>query len=95
MDYSAVGAIFSWLNQVLAGPRDGRPQIKRWARGLPRASSCGHQTGPPRIVALAKGWGLQGAAQWSQELLRVDLANKTSVGEPRVNLEKFIVQLCA
>jgi hypothetical protein len=44
---------------------------------------------------MARGWGLAGAARWSEALLRVDLSNKTSVGTPRSNLEKFIVALCA
>jgi len=93
IDYTAIGAITSWLNQVLkarelieARQPDGMiiRDLKLWPEDRAR-----------KVLALARTWGLAGAAQWSRELLAVDLANKTSLGEPRRNLEKFIVQLCA
>jgi DNA polymerase III subunit delta len=92
IEYTAVGAIFSWLNQVLRAREmldrrlgDGAiiAALKLWPAD--RAT---------KIISLAKSWGVSGSARWSQELLRVDIGNKTSVGESRVNLEKFIVQLC-
>jgi len=93
IEYSAVGAIFSWLNQVLRAremldQNMGAGQIIAALRLWPQDRAT-------KIVTLARNWGLSGAARWSQELLRVDVANKTSVGDTRGNIEKFIVALCA
>ncbi|MEI8194614.1 MAG: DNA polymerase III subunit delta [Phycisphaerae bacterium] len=92
VDYTAVGAVTFWLNQVLRAremldQRMSEPLIAKELRLWPEDRA--RQT-----LALAKHWGRSGAAKWSRELLDVDVANKTSVGEIRSNLEKFIVQLC-
>ena len=92
MEYTATGAVFSWLGQVLKAREllDRRlpdavigKELKLW---------------PPeraqKVLSLARTWGIAGAAHWSREILFMDLANKSSLGEPRCNLEKFVVQLC-
>jgi len=90
--YTATGAVFSWLGQVCKARElldrrmpDGAviAQLKLWP-----------QDRAQKILSLARSWGLEGAARWSEEILKMDLANKTSLGEPRSNLEKFVVQLC-
>jgi DNA polymerase III delta subunit len=93
IEYSATGAVFSWLNQVIKARElvDRRmpdavigKELKLW---------------PPeraqKVLTLARSWGLAGAARWSEAMLAVDVANKSSLGEPRRNLEKFVVMLCA
>ena len=84
--------MFVWLNQVL---RRRELVDRRMPDG---AISDELKLWPPdradKVLSLARHWGLAGAARWSRALLEVDLANKTSLGEPRRNLEKFIVQLC-
>jgi DNA polymerase III delta subunit len=92
IEYTATGAVFSWLNQVVKA----RELVDR---RLPDAA-IGRELKlwPPeraqKIVALARTWGLQGTARWSEAMLQMDIANKSSLGEPRRNLEKFVVQLC-
>jgi DNA polymerase III delta subunit len=92
IEYTATGAIFSWLNQVLKARElaDRRmadaaigKELKLWP--LERAQ---------KVLTLARSWGLEGAARWSEAILKMDLANKSSLGEPRRNLEKFVVELC-
>ena len=93
IEYTAVGAVFSWLNQVLKA----RELIER---RLPDAQ-IGRELKlwPPdraqKVLALARTWGLAGAAHWSAAMLQMDVANKSSLGEPRSNLERFVVLLCA
>jgi len=93
IEYTATGAVFSWLNQVLKAREmidrrmpDGviMRDLKLWPEDRAR-----------KVLALARSWGLEGAARWSRELLYLDVANKSSLGESRRNLEKFVVQLCA
>jgi DNA polymerase III delta subunit len=92
IEYTATGAVFSWLHQVirareLVDRRLPDAQIGRELRLWP----------PDRaqmVIALARNWGLDGAARWSAAMLQMDVANKSSLGEPRRNLEKFVVQLC-
>jgi DNA polymerase III delta subunit len=92
IEYTATGAVFSWLNQVIKARElvDRRmpdavigKELKLW---------------PPdraqKVLSLARTWGLQGAARWSEQMLEMDVANKTSLGEARRNLEKFVVMLC-
>jgi DNA polymerase III delta subunit len=92
IEYTATGAVFSWLNQVIKA----RELVER---RLPDAQ-IGRELKlwPPeraqKVLALARTWGLAGAARWSAAMLQLDVANKSSLGEPRRNLEKFIVQLC-
>ena len=92
IEYSATGAVFSWLNQVLKARElvDRRMPDALIGKEL--------RLWPPeraqKVLTLARSWGLQGAARWSSEMLQMDIANKTSLGDPRRNLEKFIVQLC-
>jgi len=89
--YTAAGAVYFWLGQVLKARElaDSRlpdavigQKLKLW---------------PPdraqKVLALARTWGLHGAARWSRAILEMDLANKSSLGEPRRNLEKFVVEL--
>jgi DNA polymerase III subunit delta len=92
IEYTATGAVFSWLNQVIKA----RELVER---RLPD-SQIGRdlKLWPPeraqKVLALARIWGLVGAARWSAAMLQMDVANKSSLGEPRRNLEKFVVQLC-
>ena len=93
IEYTATGAVFSWVHQVLKA----RELIDR---RLPDATIGKElKIWPPdraqKVLALAREWGLDGAARWSDAMLKMDLANKSSLGEPRRNLEKFIVQLCS
>ena len=89
--YTAAGAVYFWLGQVIKARElvDRRlpdavigQKLKLW---------------PPdraqKVLALARTWGLHGAARWSRAILDMDLANKSSLGEPRRNLEKFVVEL--
>jgi DNA polymerase III delta subunit len=92
IEYTATGAVFSWLSQVIKARElvDRRmpdavigKELKLW---------------PPdraqKVLSLARTWGLEGAARWSEKMLQMDIANKSSLGEPRRNLEKFVVMLC-
>ncbi|MGN6368919.1 MAG: DNA polymerase III subunit delta [Phycisphaerae bacterium] len=93
IEYTATGAVFVWLHQVLKA----RELIDR---RLPDAAIGKElKIWPPdraqKVLSLAREWGLDGAARWSDAMLRMDLANKSSLGEPRRNLEKFVVELCA
>lgn len=93
IEYTAAGAVASWLNQVLKArelmdQRFGDGQIISALRLWPEDRAR-------KILALARQWGLAGAARWSAALLQVDLDNKRSIGDPRRNLERFIVALCA
>jgi DNA polymerase III delta subunit len=93
IEYTATGAVFSWLHQVLKA----RELIDR---RLPDAQ-IGRELKlwPPeraqQVLKLARSWGLDGAARWSEAILKMDVANKSSLGEPRRNLEKFVVELCS
>jgi DNA polymerase-3 subunit delta len=93
IEYTATGAVFSWLHQVLRA----RELVDR--RLDDRTIGQNLKLWPPeraaKVLSLARTWGLAGATRWSRALLDVDLANKTSVGDPRSNLEKFIVELCS
>jgi DNA polymerase-3 subunit delta len=92
IEYTATGAVFSWVHQVLKA----RELVER---RLPDAQ-IGRELKlwPPdraqKVLQLARTWGLEGAARWSDAMLKMDMANKSSLGEPRRNLEKFVVQLC-
>ncbi len=90
MGYSGLPAVFFFVQQALKA-RDS----------LDRGVSEGQITRgiwPPergtRAVALAKHWRLTGAADIAAAMLNADMANKTSVGEARSNLEKFVVTFC-
>ncbi len=92
IEYTATGAVFSWLGQVLKA----RELLDR---RLPDAAIGKElKLWPPeraqKVLSLARTWGIDGAARWSREILYMDVANKSSLGEPRCNLEKFVVQLC-
>jgi DNA polymerase-3 subunit delta len=93
IEYMATGAVFSWVNQVIKAREmvDRRmpdavigKELKLW---------------PPeraqKVLTMARSWGLAGAAKWSERMLAMDVANKSSLGEPRRNLEKWIVELCS
>lgn len=91
--YTIVGAVYHWLSRVAAAREllDRRmpdAQIIRELKLFP----------PPRAaktLALARRWGLAGVRRALSELLRVDLAAKTSVGDSARNVETFIVNLSA
>ncbi len=93
IEYTATGAVFSWVHQVLKARElaDRRMPDAVIGREL--------KLWPPeraqKVLTLARNWGLDGAARWSEAMLKMDVANKSSLGEPRRNLEKFIVELCA
>jgi len=93
LEYSAVGAIASWLTTVLRA----REMIdKRMPDGvIMRDLKLFPEDRARKVLALARQWGLPGSARWSETLLRVDVANKTGLGEPRRNLERFIVALAS
>jgi len=94
IEYTAIGAVASWLNQVLKAREllDRRTPEGVIIRDL--KLNWPPDRGP-KVLALAKSFGLAGAARWSAALLEVDMANKSGLGESRRNLEKFIVRLCA
>jgi len=92
IEYTVSGAIFVWLGQVLKARElvdrrmnDGMitKELKLWP---PERAA--------KVLTLARAWGLAGAARWSQEMLAMDVANKSGLGEPRRNLERFIMTLC-
>jgi DNA polymerase III subunit delta len=92
IEYTATGAVFSWLNQVIKARelierRLPDAQIGRDLKLWPAERA-------QKVLALARAWGLAGAARWSAAMLLMDVANKSSLGEPRRNMEKFVVQLC-
>lgn len=93
IEFTATGAIFSWLNSVMKAREmmdrripDG--QISRDLKLWP-------QDRAEKVLSLARSWSSgSGAAYWSRQLLDVDIANKSGLGEPRSNIEKFIVKIC-
>jgi DNA polymerase III delta subunit len=91
LEYSAVGAVASWLTTVLKA----REMIdKRMPDGvIMRDLKLWPEDRARKVLSLARGWGLAGSARWSETLLRMDVANKSGLGEPRRNLERFIVAL--
>jgi DNA polymerase III delta subunit len=93
IEYTATGAVFSWVNQVLKA----RELIDR---RLPDATIVKElklwpQDRAQKVLTVARSWGIHGAARWSETMLKMDLANKSSLGEPRRNLEKFVVHSCS
>jgi len=92
IDYTATGAVFSWLNQVIKA----RELIERRMPDavIGKELKIWPADRAQKVLALARSWGLAGAARWSAAILQMDVANKSSLGEPRRNLEKFVVQLC-
>jgi DNA polymerase III delta subunit len=93
IEYTATGAVFSWVSQVLKARElvDRRMPDAAIGKELRLWPADRAQ----KVISLAREWGLKGAARWSEAMLRMDLANKSSLGEPRRNLEKFVVELCA
>jgi DNA polymerase III delta subunit len=92
IEYTATGAVFSWLHQVLKA----RELVER---RMPDALIGKElKLWPPdraqKVLSLARTWGLDGAVRWSDAMLKMDMANKSSLGEPRRNLEKFVVEMC-
>ena len=92
IEYTATGAVFSWLNQVIKARELIERRLPDAAIG--RELKIWQPERAQKVVALARTWGLAGAARWSAAMLQMDVANKSSLGEPRRNLEKFVVQLC-
>ena len=92
IEYTATGAVFSWLHQVLKA----RELVERRLPDavISRELNLWQPERAQKVLALARSWGLDGAARWSAAMLQMDVANKSSLGEPRSNLEKFVVQLC-
>ena len=91
--YTIVGAIYHWLGRVAASREllDRRmpdAQIIRELKLFPPARAT-------KTLALARRWGLSGVHRAMGELLAVDLAAKTSVGDSIRNMEAFIVKLSA
>ncbi len=90
--FTLVGAIFSWLGQVMRAREmldrrlsDGQiiKDLRLWP--APRAAA---------ILNSARHWGAEGCSRVSAALLDADLAAKTSLGDPQRNMERFIVQAC-
>ena len=92
--YTLVGAVFYWLNQVLKAREllDRRLPEKQIVQDLRLYPPCPPQRAKA-ILAMARRWGLVGASRASAALLAADMASKTSVGDPRRNMECFIVRL--
>jgi DNA polymerase III subunit delta len=91
--YTLVGAIFYWLGQVmrareLIDRRLGDGQIIKDLRLWPQPRAL-------RTLHLARQWGVAGCRRAAEALLAADLAAKTSLGEPKRNIERFIVQICS
>lgn len=89
--YTLPGAVFYWLNQVLKT----RELLDRRLPESQIIQQLGLR-GPGRAAAafrLARRWGLTGASRAAEALLAADMASKTSVGDPRRNMECFIVRL--
>jgi DNA polymerase III delta subunit len=92
IEYTATGAVFFWLNQIIRA----RELVEK---RLPDAVIGKElRLWPPdraqKVLAVARTWGLNGASRWSRTMLQMDMANKSSLGEPRRNLEKFVVEFC-
>ncbi len=90
--FTLVGAIFFWLGQALRARelldrRLSDAQIIRELHLWPAARAT-------RTLALARRWGLAGCRRVSGALLAADLAAKTSVGDSKRNMERFIVEIC-
>ncbi len=89
--FTLVGAVFYWINQVLKAREllDRRLPEKQIVQDL--------RLYPPQrakaILTMARRWGVAGASRASAALLAADMASKTSVGDPRRNMECFIVRL--
>jgi len=91
--FTIVGAVYHWLGRVAAAREllDRRlpdAQIIRELKLFP----------PPRanqILNLARRWGLAGVQTAMAELLAVDMAAKSSLGDPQRNMERFVVRLAA
>ncbi len=92
IEYMATGAVFSWLQQVLKARELADRRMPDAMIG--KALNLWPPERAQKVLVLARAWGLAGAARWSDAILRMDMANKTSLGEPRRNLEKFVVELC-
>ena len=91
--FTIVGAIYHWLGRVAAAREllDRRmpdAQIIRELKLFPPARAA-------KTLSLARRWGLSGVHRAMGELLAVDMAAKTSVGEPTRNMEAFVVKLSA
>jgi DNA polymerase-3 subunit delta len=92
IEYTATGAVFSWLNQVIKA----RELLERRMPDamIGKELKLWPSERAQKVLTLARTWGLSGAARWSAAMLQMDVANKSSLGEPRSNMEKFVVQLC-
>lgn len=91
--FTIVGAVYHWLGRVAAARElvDRRlpdAQIIRELKLFP--PSRANQT-----LSLARRWGLSGVQRAMGELLAVDMAAKTSLGDPQRTMETFIVRLSA
>ncbi len=91
--FTLVGAVYHWINRIIRAremldQRMSDGQIIRELKLFP----------PPRaakMLALARRWGLSGAHEASAALLAVDMAAKSSLGDPRRNMETFVVKIAA
>ena len=88
--FKIVGPIFYWLRQVfqareLMARRLADGQIIRELKLWPASRAA-------QTVALARKWGLGGCRRAAAALLSADLAAKSSLGDPRRNLERFIIE---
>lgn len=91
--FTMVGAVYHWLGRVAAAREllDRRlpdAQITRELKLFPPARAN-------QILTLARRWGLAGVQRAMGELLAVDMAAKTSLGDPQRNMETFIIKLSA
>ena len=91
IEYTATGAVFSWLHQVIKA----RELVdRRMPDAVGRQGTQALAAGTAESAGVGPDMGSRGAARWSAAMLQMDVANKTSLGEPRRNLEKFVVQIC-
>ncbi len=91
--FTIVGAVYHWLGRVAAAREllDRRlpdAQIIRELKLFPPSRAS-------QTLNLARRWGLPGAQRAMGELLAVDVAAKTSLGDPQRTMETFIVRLSA
>ncbi len=92
LNFRALGAAYIWLGKLLRASEmlDAHMPDAVVTRNV--------QLFPPdharAVINLARRLGPAGRARWSRALLDADVANKSSLGTPRLNLEKFAVMFC-
>ncbi|MGC9258921.1 MAG: DNA polymerase III subunit delta [Phycisphaerae bacterium] len=91
--FTLVGAVFSWLGQVMRAREmlDRRLSDNQISKELKLWSAQRSSV----VMNSARRWGVDGCRRVSAALLAADMAAKTSLGDPQRNMECFIVQACS